>query len=91
MFYQVPVSFHKDHVEINDGHIDIGIMVKPVKGEANLEIIRKIAKHFKMPKSNVNIVAGEKSQDKVIEGYVLIYQTLKNKQIKFHLCTSLLL
>lgn len=42
-------------------------MVKPVKGEANLEIIKKIAKHLKIPKSNVKIVAGEKSRDKVVE------------------------
>ncbi|MDE1770368.1 MAG: DUF167 domain-containing protein [Thaumarchaeota archaeon] len=67
MLYRVSVSFHKDYVKIQDDHIEIGIMAKPVKGEANLEIIKKIAKHFGISKSNVRIVAGEKSRDKVVE------------------------
>lgn len=67
MLYKVSVSFHKDYIEIKDDHIEIGIMVKPVKGEANLEIIKKIAKHLRISKSNVRIVAGEKSRDKVVE------------------------
>ena len=61
------VSFHKDYAKIDDDHIEIGIMVKPVKGEANLELKKKIAKHLKIPKSNVKIMVGEKSRDKVIE------------------------
>ena len=61
------MSFHKDYVKIQDDHIEIGIMAKPVKGEANLEVIKKIAKHFGISKSNVRIVAGEKSRDKVVE------------------------
>ena len=67
MFYRVSVSFHKDYVKIKDDHIEIGIMAKPVKGEANLEVIKKIAKHFETSKSNVRIVAGEKSRDKIVE------------------------
>ncbi len=67
MLYKVSVSFHRNHIEIVGDHIEIGIMVKPVKGEANLEIIKKIAKHLGMPKSNVRIVAGEKSRDKIVE------------------------
>jgi len=67
MLYRVSVSFHKDYVKIQDDRIEIGIMAKPVKGEANLEIIKKIAKHFGISKSNVKIVAGEKSRDKVVD------------------------
>ncbi len=67
MLYKVSVSFHKNHIEIMGDHIEIGIMAKPVKGEANLEVIKKIAKHFGIPKSNVRIVAGEKSRDKIVE------------------------
>jgi uncharacterized protein YggU (UPF0235/DUF167 family) len=66
MLYKVSVSFHKDYAKIDDDHIEIGIMLKPVKGEANLEL-KKIAKHLKIPKSNVKIMVGEKSRDKVIE------------------------
>ena len=67
MIYKVSVSLHKDFIEIKNGHIEIGIMSKPVKGEANLEIIKKIAKHLGISKSNVRIIAGEKSRDKIIE------------------------
>ena len=67
MLYRVSVSFHKDYVKIMDDHIEIGIMAKPVKGEANLEIIKKIAKHFGISKSSVRIMAGEKSRDKVVK------------------------
>ena len=42
-------------------------MSKPVKGQANYEIIRKISKKFAIPKSNIRIVSGEKSRNKVIE------------------------
>lgn len=67
MFYKVSVSFHKDYVKIKDDLIEIGIMVKPVKGKANAMILKQIAKHLGVPKSKIRIVAGEKSQDKVIE------------------------
>ena len=68
------MSFNKDYLKIQDDHIEIGVMAKPVKGEANLEIIKKIAKHFGISKANVRIVAGEKSRDKMIE---IVYSTSK--------------
>ena len=74
MLYRVSVSFNKDYLKIQDDHIEIGVMAKPVKGEANLEIIKKIAKHFGISKANVRIVAGEKSRDKMIE---IVYSTSK--------------
>lgn len=67
MLYKVSVSFHKNHIKIIGDHIEIGIMAKPVKGEANLEIIKKISKHLGIPKSNIRIVSGEKSRDKIVE------------------------
>ena len=67
MFYKVSVSFHKDFVRVNGDLIEIGIMVKPIQGKANLMIIKQIAKHLGVSKSQIRIVAGEKSQDKVIE------------------------
>ncbi|HJW20668.1 MAG TPA: DUF167 domain-containing protein [Candidatus Nitrosotalea sp.] len=67
MFYKVSVSFHKDYVKIKNDLIEIGIMEKPVKGKANTVIVKQIAKHLGISKSKVRIVAGEKSQDKIIE------------------------
>ncbi len=67
MFYKVSVSFYKDFIKVEGDEIEIGIIAKPLKGEANAEIIKKIAKHFGISKSNVTIVAGEKSRNKVVQ------------------------
>lgn len=67
MFYNVFVSFHKDFVKVDNDEIEIGIMEKPLRGKANEEIIKKIAKHFDIPRSNVRIVTGARSQTKVVE------------------------
>jgi len=67
LFYKVYVSFHKDFITINGDQIEIGVMTKPLKGDANSEIIKKIAKKFGVSKSHIRIVSGEKSRNKVIE------------------------
>jgi len=67
LIYKVTVEFSKDFLEINQDRINIGIKSKPVKGEANKEIIKKIAKHFKTSTINVKIKSGHKAQEKIIE------------------------
>ena len=67
VFYTVSVFFHKNSIKVQGNQIEIGIMAKPKRGEANMEIIRKISKHFGVPSSNVRIVVGKRSRDKVIE------------------------
>ncbi|TLX83014.1 MAG: DUF167 domain-containing protein [Thaumarchaeota archaeon] len=54
-------------MKIKDDHIEIGVMAKPLKGKANSEIIKRIAKHFGISRSSVRIVRGEKSRNKVVE------------------------
>lgn len=66
MLYKVLVSFHKDYIEVRGDEIEIGIMSRPQKGEANGEIIRKIAKHFCVPRSDVRLVSGQKSRTKIV-------------------------
>ncbi|MBO4625788.1 MAG: DUF167 domain-containing protein [Alphaproteobacteria bacterium] len=39
----------------------------PTDGEANVAVIKMLAKHFDVPKSTITIVRGETSHDKVIE------------------------
>ena len=67
MIYKVQVEFSKDFLKIHDNQIDIGIKSKPIKGEANKEIIKKIAKHFKISTTLVQIKSGHKSSEKIIE------------------------
>ena len=67
MIYKVLVEFSKEFLEIQDNQINIGIKSKPVKEEANKEIIKKLAKHFGISTALVNIKSGHKSQQKIIE------------------------
>ena len=67
MIYKVKVEFSKEFLEIQDNQINIGIKSKPVKGEANKEIIKKLAKHFGISTALVHIKSGHKSQQKIIE------------------------
>ena len=67
MIYKIQVEFSKEFLEIKENQIRIGIKSKPVKGEANKELIKKIAKHFKISTSLVQIKSGHKSSEKIIE------------------------
>jgi hypothetical protein len=69
MRYSLSVKFNRDFVEVDDAarSITIGIRAKPVKGKANEEIVKKLAKHFGRPSSSVRIVAGARSKSKIVE------------------------
>ena len=73
MRYEVEVKFRKDFIEIDGNRIFIGLTSKPEKGEANRELLRKLAKHFKVSTSQIRIVYGLKSKNKVVE----IFHTTK--------------
>tara|TARA_B110001454_G_C12374121_1_gene289737 strand:- start:235 stop:444 length:210 start_codon:yes stop_codon:yes gene_type:complete len=67
LIYKVLVEFKKDFVEVDDNLIKIGLMLRPVKGEANKEMVKKIAKHFAKSTSSIVIKSGHKSTTKIIE------------------------
>ena len=67
LIYNVQVEFSKEFLEIKENQINIGIKSKPIKGEANKEIIKKLAKHFGVSTTLVQIKSGHKSREKVIE------------------------
>ncbi len=69
MRYEVKVEFHKDFVEVDEREkrIIVGVTSQPEGGKANLELIKKIARHFKVSSSQVRIVSGFKSRRKVVE------------------------
>ena len=67
MIYKVKVEFSKEFFEIKDNQINIGIKSKPIKGEANKEIIKKLAKHFGVLTALVHIKSGHKYRQKIIE------------------------
>jgi hypothetical protein len=67
LIYKVHVEFSKEFLEIQENQICIGIKSKPVKGEANKEIIKKLAKHFGVSTALVHIKSGHKSRQKIVE------------------------
>jgi uncharacterized protein (TIGR00251 family) len=67
MRYEVEVKFHKDFVEVDGTRILVGLMSKPEKGEANRELVKKLANCFKVSTSQIRIVSGLKSKSKVVE------------------------
>jgi uncharacterized protein (TIGR00251 family) len=67
MKFEVEVKFHQDFIIVNGNKIIIGLSSKPEKGKANLELIKKISKKFDVSSSQVKIIAGAKSKNKVIE------------------------
>jgi len=67
LIYKIQVEFSKEFLEIQENQINIGIKSKPVNGEANKEIIKKLAKHFGVSTSLVHIKSGHKSRQKTVE------------------------
>ena len=67
MLYEVNVEFNKEFLNIKENQITIGIKSKPIKGEANKEIIKKLAKYFGVSTSLVQIKSGHKSKQKIIQ------------------------
>ena len=45
----------------------VDINAPPIRGKANRECIKFLAKKLKMPKSDIKIIAGLKSKDKLIK------------------------
>ena len=67
MIYKVQVEFSKEFLEIKETQINIGIKSKPIKGEANKEIIKRLAKHFGVSTTLIQIKSGHKSREKIVE------------------------
>jgi len=65
--YRVEVKFHGDFIEVVGDRIIVGVKSKPIGGKANRELIRKLAKHFGVSTSQVKIVSGLRSRDKIVE------------------------
>ena len=67
MLYKVNVEFNKEFLSVEENQITIGIKTKPIIGEANKEIIERLAKHFKISTSRIQIKSGHKSKQKIIQ------------------------
>ena len=61
-----PRSSRNALVGIHGDAIKIALTAPPVDGKANKELLKFLAKYFKLPKSSIQIIAGESSRNKTI-------------------------
>ncbi|MCK4353085.1 YggU family protein [candidate division WOR-3 bacterium] len=68
---RVVPNARKNEVKEEDGirlrRIKVWLTAPPVEGKANKLLIKVLAKHFDIKKSNIKIIKGEKSRDKVVQ------------------------
>lgn len=55
-----------EKVEGFDYDYKVKVTAPPVKGRANKEVIKLLAKHFKTKKGNISIIKGGKEQIKLV-------------------------
>jgi uncharacterized protein (TIGR00251 family) len=62
----VPRASHSEVGGEYDGALRVRIAAPPVKGAANRELTRLLAKVFKLPQNAIEIIAGANSKNKTV-------------------------
>ncbi len=62
----VPRASRSEIVGEHDGALRIRIAAPPVEGAANRELVRLLAKQFKVSRTSVEIVSGSASKNKMV-------------------------
>jgi uncharacterized protein (TIGR00251 family) len=63
----IPRSSRSEIVGEHDGALKVKLASPPVDGAANAELIKLLAKKFRVSKSDIEIVSGETSKNKRIK------------------------
>ena len=68
IFVKAHPGAREAHVDkIDETHFEVSVKEPPIQGRANEAIVRALAKHFNVAPSQVRIVSGYTSRQKVIE------------------------
>lgn len=71
IFIKAKPGAKKEEIEkISDNSFVISVKEPPIQGKANSAIIAALAEYFKIPKSNIKIVSGFGSRQKVVELFI---------------------
>jgi uncharacterized protein (TIGR00251 family) len=62
-----PRSSKNEVVKIADGEYKVRLTAVPVEGAANEALVKLLAEHFAVAKSNIKIVGGKSARRKIIE------------------------
>ncbi len=65
--YQVKVNFGHEDLVVDGNEIKISVESSPENNKANIEIIKRLAKHFSVGQRNIRILRGAASKKKIIE------------------------
>lgn len=64
---RVTPNASKQKIVEADNLLKVYVSAPPDKGKANKRLIKILSKYFKVKKSDLNIVRGEKSRDKILK------------------------
>jgi len=67
----IPRSSQNSVEKISDGEYRVRLTAPPVDGKANEALIKTLAEHFGVAKSNVSIVGGKSSPRKMVDVGIL--------------------
>jgi uncharacterized protein (TIGR00251 family) len=62
----VPRASRSEVVGFHDGALKVRVAAPPVEGAANEELVKFLAKRFRMPRASVTLVSGANSKNKII-------------------------
>jgi uncharacterized protein (TIGR00251 family) len=75
----IPNASRSEIIIEKNGNWKVKVQAPPEDGKANKAVIQLLAQHFKVPKTRVKIIAGEKSHQKIIEVFDLPNENPLNK------------
>jgi uncharacterized protein (TIGR00251 family) len=64
---KVKPNSREQSIKLEEGIYKIGLREKAEEGRANIELMKLLAKHFKVPSFQVSIKSGFTSKDKIVE------------------------
>lgn len=65
----IPNSRKTEIVEEKDNYLKIKLKAAPIKGQANAELIKFLAKKYNTTKSQIEIIKGVTSKEKLVRIY----------------------
>ena len=66
---KIKLKSKENKVEIKNNEYIVFTKELPIEGRANNAVIELLSEYFKVPKSNIKIISGHKSKNKIIEIY----------------------
>lgn len=64
---KIKTRARQESVNENGKIFNVSVKELPIEGRANKKVIEILAKYFNKPKSNIKIISGHKSKNKIIE------------------------